>query len=374
MFSIKSLGFFTLAALLSSTTEAASAENPAPRFSLTTIPAIPSPTASPIPPVDSRTADYLGKLTTASFYAFLLANGGDYQALCDAIVPENLSNIGSGGINGTAIKKEICAGASIVAGFPEFEDVLIKGNQVAIRSLGVAILAVEIAGGFGGAPDLGQLCAEIEPQYINGVFVNYTNTDFGDEIKDYICSAAADAPATPSSGSPSSARSAIPSRLSSRLPSRVPSGGPSGSSPSQATRTSASASANTVVPAGCLYGSRFNVTASFSNAHELFLSIEPDATASQAGVVTRCLERCIGYDVAAGKSGRTCASIFANRGLPETSASTAPLGGDGDPRNWFCAGFDAPLTLEDFFEVDVPGVYENPIAVNRVSEGDFRAY
>lgn len=373
MFSIRSLGFLALAALLSSTTEAASAKNPAPRFTLTTIPAIASPTASPIPPVDSRTADYLGKLSTASFYAFLLANGGNYQALCDAIVPENLSNIGTGGINGTAIKKEICAGASIVAGFPELEDFLIKGNQVAITSLGAAILAVEIIGGFGGAPDLGQLCTEIEAQYINGVFVNYTNTDFGTEIKDYVCSAAAAAPASPSSCSPSSAGLVIPSRLSSGFPSRVPSGGPSGSSPNQATRTSAFASANTVVPAGCLYGSRYNVTVPFSKAHRLFVSIEPDATAPQAGVVTRCLERCIGYEFAAGQSGRTCASIFANRGLPETPAS-ATASGDGDARNWYCVGYDAPLTLEDFFEVDVPGIYENPIAVNRVREGDFRAY
>lgn len=366
MFSIKSLGFITLAALLPSITEAASTKTSLPLFTLTTIPAIASPTASPIPPVDSRTADYLGKLTTASFYAFLLANGGDYQALCDAIVPENLSNIGLGGVNGTAIKKEICAGASIVAGFPEFEDVLIKGNQIALASLGVAVLAVEIIGGFGGAPDLGQLCTEIEAQYINGVFVNYTDTDFGTEIKDYVCSAAAAATASPSSRAPSSARLAIPSR--------APSGNPSGSSPNQVTRTSASTSANTIVPAECLYGSRFNVTAAFSKAHRLFVTIEPDATAPRAGVVTRCLERCIGYEFASGGNDRTCESIFANRGLPETKASASAAAADDDARSWYCVGYDAPLTLNDFFKVDTPGIYENGVAVNRVSEGDFRAF
>lgn len=240
-----------------------------------------------------------------------------------------------------------------MAGFPEFEDVLVKGNRIALASLTVATIAVRIIGGVDGAPDLGQLCSRIEAQYITGVFVNYTNTDFGTEIKDYVCSAAAAASASPS---------------------RVPSGGPSGSSPSQATRTSASISANTVVPTGCLYGSRYNVTAAFSKAHRLFVNIEPDATAPQAGVVTRCLERCNGYGSAAGESSRTCASIFVNRGLPETNASTSAAGGDSDPRNWYCVGYDAPLSLNVFFKVDVPGIYENPIAVNRVSEGDFRAY
>ena len=74
---------------------------------------LPTPTARPLPPIAPLPRTFLFELSTALFYVFLIANGGDAQGLCDAINPPALDAIGA--VDGTAIKREICAAASIEA-------------------------------------------------------------------------------------------------------------------------------------------------------------------------------------------------------------------------------------------------------------------
>lgn len=355
MFSLKSLTYFTLAALLFHK-EAASEASPSSTSIAPSDFPFKAPTASPIPLPSPLIYDYLGKLATASFYVLLLANGGDYQAICDSIVPENLSNTGLGGLNGTVIKSEICAGAAIVKDRPELKAGLIKGNQVAFPSIALEILAVEIIGKFAGAPNLTQLCTEIEAQYVNQIFIGYTDTNTGTQIKDFICSAAAAASTSPASlpSSPSSAKPVSPTKA------------PFGNIPNPPSCVTLSPLGNTVLPTECHYGTKFNVTAAFSTAHRLFVRIESDGAASQAGVVKRCLEQCIGYGFSYGEN-NICRSIYANRGRPENNLADPSV-------SWYCVGYDAPLTLADLFRVKTPGIYETAIVVNRACEGDFRAY
>ena len=173
-----------------------------------TVPTVPAPTASPIPPPGALLQDLLAKLVTAVLYVSLFSNGGDYQALCDALVPDNLSNIGSGGVNGTAIKNEICTGAQLVAANAAFEPFLVETNQRGVDFLAVALFAVQVAGKYAGGPDLTTLCSEIEAERINLLFIGFTDTDTGTQIKDYVCGAAASSssaaaatrPARPSTG------------------------------------------------------------------------------------------------------------------------------------------------------------------------------
>lgn len=204
-----SLACFALP-LLFSRAEAASSstgEAPTPTALLTT-PTLPTPTASPLPPVSPFVEDLINKLVTASLYANLLANGGDYQATCDLIVPENISGVGSSGINGTAVKTEICTGASLVAINPDFGPFLRDFNRRGGGYLATALFAVRIAGNFAGGPDLATLCTEIEAELINLLFVGFTDTDVGSQVKDYICGAAA-----ASSSSSAAASAACPTKI-----------------------------------------------------------------------------------------------------------------------------------------------------------------
>ena len=173
--------------------EAASSAGASPtRTALPTVPVTPStPTASPLPPVSPFVGDLLTKLATAVLYASLFANGGDYQALCDVIVPENLSGTGPPGINGTGVKDEVCTGATLVAQNAGFGPFLTKGNQQGVTYLATALFAVQVAGGFAGGPDLAKLCSEIEEELINTLFIGFTDTDVGSQVKDYVCGAAA---------------------------------------------------------------------------------------------------------------------------------------------------------------------------------------
>lgn len=164
------------------------------------VPTQPTPTASPLPPISPMVADLLGELATAQIYASLFANGGDYQALCDAIVPENLSGIGGAGlgtVNGTGVKAEICTGASLVAQNADYGPFLTQGNQRALGYLATALFAVQVAGEFAGGPDLADLCAEIEEELINLFFLGFTNTDVGTQVKKFVCDAARASASTP---------------------------------------------------------------------------------------------------------------------------------------------------------------------------------
>lgn len=197
-------------ALLLSYAEAASSTGGSPTATaLAEVPTLPAPTASPLPPVSPFVGDLIGKLATAIYYSFLLANGGDYQAICDAIEPKNLSGLGNGDVNGTVIKKQVCTGASFVAANAALGPFLIEGNQRGSTYLATALYAVQVAGNFAGGPDLAKLCTEIEAELINGLFTNYTDTDVGSQIKDYVCGAAAS-----SSRSASACPTAIPTRNS----------------------------------------------------------------------------------------------------------------------------------------------------------------
>lgn len=347
MFSVLCPTLLALPLLVLSVQAISSAEASPTPTAFVSIPPLATPTASPLPPVAPFVQDFLNKLTTAVFYNFLLANGGDYQALCDAVEPENIDAIGSGGANGTAVKTEICAGANLVAANPAFEPFLVKSNQLGIPILGTALFAVQVAGNFGGGPDLAKLCTEIEADIINRLFIGYTNTAVGTEVKDYICSAAA---------SSSSSVSVSPTPLPT----------PSTTNTTTPTCTSPTGFANTVIPGECAYGTSFNVTTAFAEEHLVFETTEPDITAARAGVVTRCIEECVGYRQYGRKP---CLSVFVNVGKPDFP----PQDRDESPR-WYCKGYDAPLTLADTFQVNLPGSYENAIAVNRVCEGFSRAY
>lgn len=178
-----------------------------PTALLTTIPTAPA-TSSPIsPPLDPFVDDLIQKLVTASLYSTLFANGGDYQATCDAINPKGLSGVGSSGINGTAVKSEICTGASLVASNADLGPALREFYRRGAGSLAIALFAVRIVGGFAGGPNLTELCAEIDEELINVLFVGFTDTDVGSQVKNYICGAAAAA------ASSSSASAACPTKI-----------------------------------------------------------------------------------------------------------------------------------------------------------------
>lgn len=188
MLFISSLAFVALPLLLIEVEAASPTGTPT---ALTTIPTLPTPIASPLPPLSPFIDDLIKKLVTASLYATLFANGGDYRALCDAIVPENLSGVGSSGINGTAVKTELCAGADLVAKNPDFGPFLRESNRRGAGYLATALFAVRVAGGFAGGTNLAKLCSEIEADLINPLFIGFTDTDVGTQVKDYICSVAA---------------------------------------------------------------------------------------------------------------------------------------------------------------------------------------
>lgn len=48
-----------------------------------------------------------------------------------------------------------------------------------------------MAGGYAGGPNLAALCNEIEADIINRIFIAYTRTEAGDQVKDLVCNAAA---------------------------------------------------------------------------------------------------------------------------------------------------------------------------------------
>lgn len=77
MFFTLALTCFILPLLLPKVKAASSAEASPILAELRGVPAIPSPTASPLPPVGPFVFDLIDILATASYYSFLFANGID---------------------------------------------------------------------------------------------------------------------------------------------------------------------------------------------------------------------------------------------------------------------------------------------------------
>lgn len=250
--------------------------------------------------------------------------------------------MGSGGINGTAIKKEICGAAKFESDYPQFAPLLVRGNQEGAGYLATAIYAVQVvARGYAGRSDLKKLCSAIEAVVINDLFLGYTNTKVGTEVKNYVCNAAnAASPPTTKSSSSSSTTTATPSC------------------------TSPQGFQNTVVPVSCtLQRSSFRVSDAFTEAHELFEVTDTNIFLPEADFAKFCLDQCISA------KGRTCLSFFVNEGKPYP-----PMPGQSQAPRWYCKGYDAPLSATDFEPANAPGSYLNGLAVNRVCGGTYRAY
>lgn len=306
---------------------------------------IPAPTASPLPPINPTAQTFLNELGTAFLYAVLIANGDktgrDAAQICDAVNPRALSKLFNGGINGTAIKREICTAAKTESGNPELGAMLVKGNREGAGYLAIAVYAVQVVAGYAGGSDLKKLCSEIEAVLIDDLFIGYTNTKVGTEVKNYVCNAAnaASPPATKTSSS-SKTTTATPSCIS-----------PQGFQ-------------NTVVPVSCTLGkSSFQVSPTFTEAHQLFEITDTNILLPEADFAKFCLDQCISA------KGRKCLSFFVNEGKP-----FPPVPGQSQAPRWYCKGYDAPLSATEFEPVNAPGSYLNGLAVNRVCGGTYRAY
>ena len=147
---------------------------------------IATPTASPLPPVNPTVAAFIGELSTAILYASLISNG-NLPGLCPLINPPALSNIT--GIDGEAVQREVCGGATVVAQNATLGEIVVLENQnPGVSVLATALFAVQVAGNYAGGTDLDTLCSEIETQVINNLFINYID-NFGTRVKNYICNA-----------------------------------------------------------------------------------------------------------------------------------------------------------------------------------------
>lgn len=144
---------------------------------------LPTPTASPLPPVNPIAQTFLSELSTAFFYAVLIANGDttgrDADTTCEAINPDELAKVGQNGFNGTAVQREVCTAAQIESGNPALGAELVRLNQDGVGYLATAIYAVQLVGGYAGGTDLRKLCEEIEAVLVDNLFINYTDTKVG---------------------------------------------------------------------------------------------------------------------------------------------------------------------------------------------------
>ena len=153
-------------------------------------PGLPTPTGSPLPPVNPTAQAFIDELSTAILYASLYGNDGDQTKLCALINPSGLSAIKNPNINGTAVQNEVCALAAIQVANPALANAVENENRVGVTYLAQALFAVQVASGFAGGTDLDTLCSEIQTVLINGLFVGYV-PDGGTAIKNYVCGAAA---------------------------------------------------------------------------------------------------------------------------------------------------------------------------------------
>ncbi|MCJ1422649.1 hypothetical protein MMC29_000529 [Sticta canariensis] len=300
------------------------------------------PNASPLPPVSPTVETFIGDLNTAILYASLIGNDKDLAGLCSRINPPALSNIT--GINGTAVQREVCASVTVLAQNPELRDFLVLNNQKGVSSLRTALFAVQVIGNYAGGSDLDALCSEIDEDLINRLFINFIDDDFGTTIKNYVCNAAKSKSAAPSPTS----RSKF--------------------STTNETCTSPTGSTNKFVRTPeRLANTNFYLSDNFSTAHTLFEIVDPNIDLPETVIARFCLEKCIAYRPSGGHG--SCLSIFIDQGRPYPPGR---LGNDTALR-WFCGGFDAPLSGDDYTAVDASDSFLYGLGVNRVCNGTYRA-
>lgn len=301
------------------------------------------PTASPLPPVSPTVEAFIGDLNTAILYASLIGNDKDLAGLCSRINPPALSNIT--GIDGTAVQREVCAAVTVLAQNPELRDYLVLENQMGVSSLRTALFAVQVIGNYAGGSDLDALCSEIDEDLINRLFINFINDDFGTTIKNYVCNAA-------------KSKSAIPSPTSRSI-----------FSTTSETCTSPTGFANKFVRTPeSLINTHFYPSDNFTNAHTLFEISDPNVDLPEAVIASFCLDKCVAYRPSGGHG--NCLSIFIDQGRPYPPGR---LGNDTALR-WFCGGFDAPLSGDDYTAIDTSDSFLYGLGVNRVCNGTYRAF
>ena len=324
--------------------------------SLVSAPPGPTPTASPLPPVSSKIQTFIDELSTALLYAELISNGGNSEKLCSVINPSSLDQINGIAINGSAVQAEVCALGAIDFDSPSFATTVTSLNQKGVSYLATALFAIQVAGNYAGGCNLATLCSEIEATLIDNLFINYI-PNVGTEVKNYVCSAA-----SASSASSSASKSGTPAPTSATSY-------PTGAANANASCTTPTGFANTVVPAPrALATTSFQIAPSFASQHTLFIIDNLDARFSEAAVASFCLDQCIAYQPNS-TTGR-CLSFNVNLGKP------IPPTGNGGPTQWFCTGFDAYLAEDgsDYAPIDAPGSYMFGLGVNRVCGGTYRAY
>lgn len=314
----------------------------------------PTPTASALPPIDPIAQTFLKELGTASIYAFLIGAGDGTartaEAICEAIKPDQIDKIGPGSFDGAAIQREACAAATLESDTPNVTGPLIASNRAGVGYLATAVLGVELAAGVGGAPDLKKICSEIEAELIDRLFINYTNTTVGTQVRDYICNAANAALSSSSSTSDSAANNTTTTTTT---------------TPTIPSCTSPQGFQNTVVPVSCaLQSASFQVSEAFEAKHDLFNITDTNILLPEADFAKFCLDQCVS------SKAKTCLSFFVNWGKPYPPAPA----GQSQASRWYCKGYDAPLSATDFTPVNAPGSYLNGLAVNRVCGGTYRAY
>ncbi|MCJ1471175.1 hypothetical protein MMC07_009823 [Pseudocyphellaria aurata] len=299
---------------------------------------IPTPTASPLPPVNPKVQTLLDELATAIVYATLIANDNNLTATCALVDPPALSNIT--GINGKIVQLEVCSAAKIQAQNATASELVVLANQRGVPFLATALYAVQVAGNFAGGTDLDKLCSEIETVSITDLFSKYID-NFGTKIKNFVCNAAKHAAVTRTSAASS----------------------PSSTATEKC--TSPTGFGNKVVPAPqALANEHFRPSPTFNATHLLFTITDPNIDLPEAVIARYCLDKCITYG-----GTRTCRSVFVNQGKPFPLGSQ---GADNAPR-WYCSGFDAFLSANVYQKIDAPESYLYGLGINRAC-GTYRAY
>ena len=153
---------------------------------------LPTPTASPIPPVSAEGQQLIKELRTVNLYVALIANGGFQDVLCSAINPPSLSN--NTGIDGAAVQNEVCYIAAVQKINPPLYPLVVQGNQITLQTTAeIALYAVQVAAGYGGltatGAELRALNEEVDEQTLNALFVGYIPNE-GTRVKDFIRDAA----------------------------------------------------------------------------------------------------------------------------------------------------------------------------------------
>ena len=103
---------------------------------------------------------------------------------------------------------------------------------------------------------------------------------------------------------------------------------------------------------------RIFVTQPFALAHTLFNFTNLNASDPQSITVAACSARCDSF-------GPRCASFFVNLGIPDPPLPS----GESQAIRWYCHGYDAPLTPQDFGIATTPDTYLSPAAFNRACAG-----